>query len=354
MAGTDESDEDLVSGRVNRANDWTRIWAERLDKDSDFGGDCIFRAEVSPEPNNIDDWENDCWLPKHLVDGIVGVGFSGVGSAAVPGGVGVTGLGGLIQGTGVFGRGAGAAARGVGGFGVHGLGGNGGLQDDGTTIDPGVGVVGQGGTGTFPGQGPGPGVVGVGGGRALPPGLDVADVGVFGAGATGMVGVAGGVVSPTTATRAGVGVCGAGTTGVVGVAAGAALLPASARAGVGVFGTGTTGVVGLAGGGALPPAGLTPGAAVMGFSTGDRGAVFGSDRAAQLRLVPQQQKTEFPKLPKNGRVGDLILIRNTGPNQDGVLIDRCSLWLCIPKDPSKDASDQWQGVVLGPTVTGTV
>jgi hypothetical protein len=98
------------------------------------------------------------------------------------------------------------------------------------------------------------------------------------------------------------------------------------------------------------------GVGVHGISRKDRGAMFESgENVAQLRLVPQTQRTRFPKLPKAGQVGDLILTRyRTTRIANELLADTCSLWLCVPKDSSSDDSDQWREVMLGPLVTGTL
>lgn len=98
------------------------------------------------------------------------------------------------------------------------------------------------------------------------------------------------------------------------------------------------------------------GIGVRGVSREDRGAVFESGKnVAQIRLVPQVQRTRFPKLPKAGKVGDLILIRyRTARISDEAPADTCSLWVCVPKDSSSDDSEQWREVMLGPLVTGTV
>jgi hypothetical protein len=98
------------------------------------------------------------------------------------------------------------------------------------------------------------------------------------------------------------------------------------------------------------------GVAVRGISREERGAMFESGKnVAQMRLVPQTQRTRFPQLPKGGKVGDMILTRyRTARIGDELLADTCSLWLCVPKDSSSDDSDQWREVMLGPLVTGTV
>ena len=98
-------------------------------------------------------------------------------------------------------------------------------------------------------------------------------------------------------------------------------------------------------------------AGVSGRSASNRGGLFSSaETIAQIHLVPPRQQPETPlaELPKNGRVGDLIVIRSTGTDPEGVSFDLCSLWLCTPKESSEEESDQWTEVVLGGTVTGTL
>jgi hypothetical protein len=99
------------------------------------------------------------------------------------------------------------------------------------------------------------------------------------------------------------------------------------------------------------------GIGVTGTSAQNRGGLFSSaETIAQIQLVPHQQqpKTPLVELPKNGKVGDLIVIRTTGTDPEGVSFDFCSLWLCTPKDRFHEESDQWTEVLLGGTVTGTL
>lgn len=131
--------------------------------------------------------------------------------------------------------------------------------------------------------------------------------------------------------------------------------------GIGVFGTSGdgAGVRGSSNAGDGGQFESNSGVGVRGSSTEDRGGVFtsgtpGGRPVPQTRLVPFQQREPFPILPQNGKVGDLLMIRNTAPGQRGELIDRTSLWLCIPSDPNSEDSDQWQQVSLGATVTGTL
>ena len=121
------------------------------------------------------------------------------------------------------------------------------------------------------------------------------------------------------------------------------------RKGAGVTGTSDSGV-GVAGTSGS-------GVGVTGKSAENRGGLFSSaETIAQIQLVPHQQQTNTPlvKLPTNGKVGDLIVIRTTGTDLEGVSFDYCSLWLCTPKEPFQEESDQWTEVLLGGTVTGTL
>src|SRR5258706_13980717 len=111
MSGADESDEDLVSGRVNGANDQATIGAENAYASTgigpietgsfrtDFSSQFIFVVEVAKDSD--DDGE---FRPSTPIDAIVGIGFS-ADFAGESGGTGVTGLGGGGGGTGLFARG---------------------------------------------------------------------------------------------------------------------------------------------------------------------------------------------------------------------------------------------------------
>lgn len=118
-----------------------------------------------------------------------------------------------------------------------------------------------------------------------------------------------------------------------------------------------TGVMGASGSGNGVVGNSESGTGVVGSSKRGRGGVFQSGKnVAQIRLMPQKQKSITPKLPREGKVGDLILLRNPSPFSSFVhrhSNETCSLWLCVPKDAS-DFSDQWQQVLLGPVITGTV
>lgn len=195
MSGSSESGEDMEAGRTNRANDRTRIWAQRPDKQSDFVGPAIFIAEPALDLENPDDWAGDDdgpnaktdFTPVGVVIGMMGVGWSG-NNVTLPGhvgGTGVVGLGGNNRGTGVFGRGGGQ--NGQGGFGVHGIGGSTRLPSFDPNAPPGFGVVGEGGVGHDGRRGAG--VVGVAGQRPLPPPEQTQDVGTFGSGGEGVLGI---------------------------------------------------------------------------------------------------------------------------------------------------------------------
>ena len=122
----------------------------------------------------------------------------------------------------------------------------------------------------------------------------------------------------------------------------------------GVFGRGeNTGVQGNCENGIGVDGHSTKGAGLHGSSNQGRGGVFESRGLfAQARLIPCVQSTEEPQLSKNGQVGDLFLIRHNGTRGGKERFDRCTLWLCVPENPSRDESSQWQEVMLGGITTG--
>jgi hypothetical protein len=404
MAGSSESDEDLVAGRVNRSNHQTTIWAEnQFDSFSigpfeldwvrtEFGGPVIFLVEVAKDSADEGEFE-----PSAPLDGIMGVGWSAQ-QAGQSGGTGVIGIGGAVAGRGVFGRGgeggpgvtgdAGGAAAGVmgfggpregtgvfglgsggerlqrrgrGGVGVHGVGGHASVQtganDD---VLPGAGVFGQG--GQFREGNParlllGTGVIGVGGdagNQGLPDRSNAGSAGVFGQGAD--------------ATVDGPGEPGAGAVGRGGISTDPRIPPAAGVIGLaggrdkpsifetrdaGLYGLGSTGVrgVGVAGQG------------VRGSSDVDRGGAFSSDEVAQIQLIPKGVRTVFPdpatvtpqgispgdierrivSLPKNGQGGDLMALVDDSRT--------CTLWFCVRSGDGSSPA-RWAQVLLGAPFDG--
>src|SRR6187551_4040437 len=111
MSGADESDDDLVSGRVNRSNDQTTTWAENHydttnigpietgDFRVEFGGPAILVVEVARDTE-----EDGEFRPSAPLDAIVGTGWS-ADWAGQSGGTGVTGIGGDVGGRGMFAKG---------------------------------------------------------------------------------------------------------------------------------------------------------------------------------------------------------------------------------------------------------
>jgi hypothetical protein len=341
MAGADHSGEEMQTGRTNRAENRTRIWAQR-EEDSDFDGEAILVVEAAVEVD--DDY-------KLVNDGLVahGVVSSGIGSGA-----GVVGFNrrnpifapgvelspadlSSATNVGVFGKGTtGVAAKGdfrgapdqaiVGGRGVGIIGRgdrnlvsapgvvgfSGGVNDETINIDTGVigkGETGVGGLGTR-----GPGVKGIG--SAQQPGV---------------LGV-GGKLSDPQAKQG---------TGIVGLGRGESLSgPFAAPLDTGVFGGGQDGVkgVGLAG----------------------RGGIFQSQRSAQVQLVPARGRRmpesesftptivaapgrQGPELPKSGRAGDLMSVIDEQGD--------CTLWFCV-KGETEGAPSRWAQVLLGPSFDG--
>jgi hypothetical protein len=148
-------------------------------------------------------------------------------------------------------------------------------------------------------------------------------------------------------------------TGATGISDSAAGVSGRSLSGMGVTGTSDSsiGVRGSSDSDTGVSGRSESGVGVAGTSAKNRGGRFSSaETIAQIQLVPHRQQPErrLVKLPQNGRVGDLIVIRSTGTDPEGVSFDSCSLWLCTPKDPSEDESDQWTEVLLGATLTGTL
>jgi hypothetical protein len=395
VSGASESNEDLVSGRVNRSNDQTSVWAENgavtdpiLPVGSTpvaYKGGNILVASVSPDVNN--DYRPSTPLNAILGNGWMGgTGVTGNGGAA--GGTGVHGLGGA-NGVGVMGDGnrAGAGVIGRGGplvgtgvLGIGSLGGSAGVGVQGVGGianiggPPAAGVFGQGGTisGTNTDRRLlGAGVIGVGGDAgsapASPP-ADAGSVGVFGQGADAKVDSTpgpGGTPVLSGPLEPGAGIIGRGgvpvppsprmqmAAGVIGLAGGEDKPSLSQTGNVGVFGQGPTGVRGRG----------KAGPGINGSSSADRGGVFSSAQAAQARLVPHGIEIELPSgvpvtptgigeshlergvvlLPKDGFAGDLMTLRDSAGN--------CTLWFCV-RSADANGPARWSQVLLGPSFYG--
>jgi hypothetical protein len=387
MAGATGSGQSIETGRTNREEGRTILWAQVPPGQPNFNGPAIFIAEVAKDAEDPDDYEDgDTFIPSNQFHGIIATGWSG-GSASqfggAPGAHGVVARGGRNQGTGVFGLGGGAPEPGSGGFGGIGVHGLGGPQEEFFTDPgnpPGAGVVGQGGRqpdNNNREQLPhAAGVIGIGGGFGrnkdlLPahPLSETGGVGVYGQGAEATVTQ----VSPVDATGStvpgpnvpsgpltpGAGVLGRGgvpipprgpvAAGVVGLAGGVPIPSISETGDNGVFGRGPVGVRGQTDGGA----------GVHGVADTGRGGLFTSARSAQVRLDPQPAGTTFPPpisvsptalpvaeegvaLPKDGLGGDLLALTDDQR--------QCTLWFCVRGSGAGPA--QWAQVLLGPAFAG--
>lgn len=403
MAGTVHSNEDMQSGRVNHCEDFTAIWTQRLEgeeepgEDKNFKGNAMFIVEVSPFQPEGQDFPFNDWTPKKPIDGIVGSGWSGARSAVVPtniGGVGVIGNGGTNQGTGVLGRGGG---EGIGGIGVHGIGGSlpVGFRDH--REPPGIGVLGQGGRQSDNDNNfrlpHGAGIVGLAGGskKPVPPLEETGSVGVYGQGAEAEMrtvpdGTGTGQNIDVGPMAPGPGVLGRGgvpiprdrnkvAAGVIGLAGDTPIPPISKTGDIGVYGQGPTGVSGEGTNYGVKGKGTT-GVFADGSSTGvygycanhigvqaetesglgvfglasdtGRGGAFQSRQSAQLWLVPQRRRTdrELPRLPKDGRCGDIICTLGED--------DKCSLWFCVQGEVEGVTPARWARFQLGTPIDGQV
>lgn len=311
-------------------------------------------------------------------------------------GTGVVGLGGGITDPG---------SNGAGGIGVHGLGGSQVDLFPDPSIPPGAGVIGQGGRQTdndnrarLPHAA---GLIGIGGGTGrskdlLPahPLTATGGIGVYAQGAEATVTMVvpldadgnstSGPNVPSGPLAPGAGVLGRGgvpiprdenpvAAGVIGLAGDTAIPPISETGNTGVYGGGPVGVFGhgfVSGVRGKSEEGLgvsgetDSGAGIYGSATDTRGrgGQFQSERSAQVWLVPQNQPTQFstpvtatptviptderegegPKLPKDGRGGDLMTIAD----RQG----QCTLWFCVGKGRAGTAL--WAQVLLGPSFNG--
>lgn len=392
MAGATGSDQAIHTGRTNRAEGRTVLWAQVPPGQGLFNGDAILIVEAAKNAEDPDDYEDGgTFRPANKLHGIVAVGYSS-GSpsnlAGTPGAAGVIGRGGNNQGTGVVGLGGGVpdddspeTGNGAGGIGVHGLGGSQApfLTFADPSTPPGAGVIGQGGrrsdhnnTLRLPHA---PGVIGLGGG--IGPAHDsllvhtlteTGGIGVYAQGAEATVsmvpppgppGIPAGPNVPSGPLAPAAGVLGRGgvpipprgpvAAGVIGLAGGVPIPDISESGDTGVYGTGPTGVTGR---------GVSTG--VHGVAVGSgRGGMFESVRSAQVQLVPQKVLEAFPtavgvtplaiprgsegaQLPKDGQAGDLLSLMDKQ--------QQCTLWFCVG-GPDKDSA-QWAQVLLGPSFPG--
>jgi hypothetical protein len=101
-----------------------------------------------------------------------------------------------------------------------------------------------------------------------------------------------------------------------------------------------TGVWGVSGGGI----------GVHGESVTGRGGVFSSQKAAQLRLVPQISPTPTLTLPAHGQPGDLYMIE-TAPIGHGTTA--VTMYLCVSSGSNANGNRaHWAPFLLGPAQIG--
>ena len=336
MSGSDESGEEMQSGRTNRAENRTKIWAQR-NEDEQFDGAAIFVVDSAMDIEDDDFRQVSDGQEVHGImssgcgKGAGVVGFNRANPIDIPGEELSNADLGHTKSVGVFGKG------------VTGVVGQGDSRGYDISDGFGVGVVGRGSKG-------GPGVVGFAGGVNVE--FHATQTGVFGQGATGVTGRGiGGAGVRGTGGELQTGVVGVGGEGkdpvgnltqgpgVVGVGRGDSLFPPhEPTMGTGVYGFGQDGVRGVGNEG--------------------RGGVFKSAQVtAQVRLVPVQVKqmrrepplismaVPIPALPKTGVGGDLMSVRvvDKGP---------CTLWFCVSEGVSGGPA-RWAQVLLGPLFDGT-
>lgn len=390
MAGASGSGDEVETGRTNRAEGRTILWAQVPPDTANFNGPAILVAEVAKTADDPDDYEDlDSHVPSNLFHGIVGTGHSGGGPSnpgGTPGAAGVIGRGGTNEGTGLLGLGGGTPDpryAGFGGIGVHGLGGSQRSIFAVPGVAPGAGLVGQGGrqpdVGNTQRAPHAAGVIGIGGGigegKDVLPAHTLAETGgagVYAQGAEALLTLTGGTnddpgAVPSGPLDPGAGVLGRGgvpipprgpvAAGVIGLAGGAPIPGLSETGNSGVYGAGTTGVFGHGPTGVRGQSDVGPG--VHGVADSGRGGMFESAASAQIRLVPQDLRDTFPSatnvtataipgeregvvLPKSGQGGDLIALMDDQR--------RCNLWFCVQGENGGPA--EWAQVLLGPAFKG--
>ena len=372
------SGDEIEAGRVTTGESTTDLLGA-LPSELDVGFNGVVILRVAPQPGEL--------KPNNSFDGIHGVGNNGsVGGAATPGGTGVVGFGSPNQGTGVSGLGGGL--NGSGGSGVHGVGGSQSSPSFDPSGRPGVGVFAQGGRMGDDDNDQrflhGAGVIGLAGKRPMPPTSDTGSVGVYGHGAEAEVRVVNidGVDVTVGPIAPGAGVLGRGgvpipfreqpvAAGVIGLAGDTAIPTISESGNTGVYGGGPIGVKGVGMSvGVSGRADSGPGVSGNGFpgvlgiaaDPAARGGQFESTRSAQLQLVPHRFDQRIPnlapvtptalpagsepKLPKDGRGGDLLVVEMKSENNQ----QACTLWFCVQGAASGPA--RWAQVLVGSACDG--
>jgi len=306
MAGATEAGDDFSVGRTNKSEKRSLLVAINGDPDA-YQTD--FVLDVSIEGNKVQTKNPDG------VDAI-----HATGTVSFPSAIGT-----IPEGNGVVGQGL----NGLVGY-VHASSRNKIVERD---VHAGVlGVGGSGSPGLF-GRGVN-GVVGYENGTARDLTWEGSDSsGVIGNGGSAGVGVRG------TGGNGGVEGKSTNSTGVAGISTLSPGVAGSSTSGIGVSGSSDSG----------------PG--VAGMSSGDNGGVFQSRRAAQIFLIPNDigplnspfpitpqaimVQDRGPKLPKNGRGGQLMAVKDT--------LGACTLWFCVKDGPPA----RWAQVLVGQEFDGT-
>ena len=320
MAANDTGD-DITIGQTNKGEDGTELVGQQS-KEGGFGNDYVLLLTQSPLINRtaVDGLKSIAIKQGRGVvgqaDAIAGVFGSCLGSGK--GDIGVRGENNWVDTPGHLGEGVGVlgTVKLRNGVGVRG--------ENTASAQPGIAIVGESSVGTAV-QGISHGFSGVG----------VEGLANAGDEGTGVHGEADGAL-------------GVGVSGVSG-------------RGTGVSGSSTGGVGGaFSAGGGLQSGDAPPG----------RAGVFGSDSAAQVRLVPHKtlnpptsnqpyavqtlittgQETAFPA---NGQTGDLLCTTLlVQPSAGGPPSEIAALWFCEKGGVDKAHPAQWRQVLFGPAFSG--
>lgn len=74
---------------------------------------------------------------------------------------------------------------------------------------------------------------------------------------------------------------------------------------------------------------------------------------ARMNLMVVDQDGGDPVLPKEGQIGDLLLLVNTLRFQGQIVSTRLSLWVCAPSGGVQSPNAFWQEIKLGDPIMGT-
>ncbi|EEW26860.1 hypothetical protein [Rhodobacter ferrooxidans] len=88
------------------------------------------------------------------------------------------------------------------------------------------------------------------------------------------------------------------------------------------------------------------------FNNDYPGGVTINGLRASLRVLTQSTTPATARLPKDGAIGDLLVVEHVGDNEVVLMEPTTSLWLCEGRGRSLTLTS-WRQIALGARVTGT-